>query len=139
MKKLTQYLYEAVNKPARIFIIIKPGFFQYAQQILEMFADEGWGIEKQKSKKLLESEAKQLYKIHKDEEWYNDLVEYMSSDITTAYILINKDLQMSHEIFDKISSLKDKIRDKWGKNESENVMHSSDSLEHMIQEQSIYF
>lgn len=139
MKAISVYLNESLHKPAEIFIIIKPGFFQYTQNILDCFAEEGWKILKQRSKKLLLKEARQLYKIHKNEDFYDDLCKYMSSDITTAFILRNEDKEMSDKIFHETSAIKDDIREKYGESDMRNVIHSSDSLEHMIQEQSIYF
>ena len=139
MKGIAYYITESIDDPARIFIIIKPGFFKYTQQILEYFRKEGWVVEKQRSKRLLLKEARQLYKIHKDEDWYKDLCIYMSSDITTAFILKNEDLKMSPKIFEGTSSIKDVIRKEYGESDMRNVIHSSDSPEHMRQEQSIYF
>ena len=141
MKNLNEILAESVNNSnaARIFIIIKPGFFNIAQDILNKFKEAGYIIEKQTSKKLLLKEAKQLYKIHKDEDWYNDLCDYMSSDITTAFILINKNKKMSPQIFKEINLIKDEIRNEYGESDMRNVIHSSDSINHMKQEQSIYF
>lgn len=139
MQNLSSFIMEALNDSARIFIIIKPGFFKYSQQILDRFKEDGWVVEKQTSKKLIESEARTLYKIHKDEDWFDELVEYMTSDVTTAFILKNDSMKMSPEVFEKTSTIKDEIRDKWGKNETENVMHSSDSIQHMKQESAVYF
>lgn len=139
MKSLTTHLYEAIKDPARIFIIIKPGFFKHTKEILEMFAEEGWKIERSTTKQLLLSEARTLYKIHKDEKWYQPLCEYMSSEPTTAFILRNDDLDMSPEIFKQTNAIKDRVREKYGESDMRNVMHSSDSIQHMQQERSVYF
>ncbi len=139
MESLTTHLTESLHNPAEIFIIIKPGFFQYTQDILNRFAEGGWKILKQRSKKLLLQEAKQLYKIHKKEDFYKDLCKYMSSDITTAFILRNDKLKQSPDTFKETTKIKDEIRDKYGESDMRNVIHSSDSLEHMNQEKSIYF
>lgn len=139
MKRLSEFLTESVKNAARIFIIIKPGYFNKAQDILERFEEVGYTIERQTSKKLLLREARSLYKIHKDEDWYKDLCDYMSSGVTTAFILINKDKKMSPEVFEEVGAIKDEIRDKFGESDMRNVMHSSDSVEHMKHEQSIYF
>jgi nucleoside diphosphate kinase len=139
MKTILTYLKESLHKPAEIFIIIKPGFFQYTQDILNHFAEDGWRILKQRSKKLLLKEAQRLYKIHENEDFYEDLCKYMSSDITTAFILRNDNKEMSNEIFKETSALKDEIRKMFGESDMRNVIHSSDSLEHMIKEKAIYF
>lgn len=139
MKDLTLFLAESIIDPARIFIIIKPGFFKYSKDILDRFNQDGWDVEKSRTKKLLLKEAKELYKIHKKEDWYKPLCEYMSSEPTTAFILINKGLKMSPKIFDMVGEIKDEIREKYGESDMRNVMHSSDSIDHMRHEQSIYF
>ena len=139
MKSITHYLNESLLHPARIFIIVKPGFFKYSQEILERFAKDGWELEKSRTKQLLPKEAKALYKIHKDEEWYKPLWEYMSSEPTTAFILINRQKSMTPSIFAETSAIKDEIREKYGESDMRNVIHSSDSIEHMEHEQHIYF
>lgn len=136
---LCDYLNESLHEPARIFVIIKPGFFKYSQQILERFAVDGWEVEKSRTKQLLLKEAKRLYSIHKKEDWYKPLCEYMSSEPTTAFILINKKRQKSPSIFDEVGSIKDEIRNEYGESDMRNVMHSSDSFEHMRNEMSVYF
>lgn len=139
MKHIQDILRESINDPARIFIIIKPGFFQYSKQILDRFAKDGWYIEKSTTKRLLPSEARALYRIHKKEDWYKPLCQYMSSDSTTAFILRNDDLPMNQESIDAVKSIKDELREKYGESDMRNVLHSSDSIEHMMTEKSIYF
>ena len=40
---------------------------------------------------------------------------------------------------EQMDSLKDKVRDKWGKNDMKNAMHSSDSIENVKRESKIVF
>ena len=134
MKTLKSVILEGLNKPT-IFTIVKPGFLDLAQTIIEKFEENGYSIEKIKTKKLLPTEAQELYAIHKEEEWYEPLWKYMSSEPTTA-IIFSKDCE---DIFKETSKLKDEIRDKFGESDMRNVLHSSDSQEHMETEQSIYF
>ena len=65
----------------KIFVIIKPGFLQHSQSIIERFKERGWKVEKTRVKKLLLSEAKSLYKVHKEEDFYKPLCEYMKRKI----------------------------------------------------------
>ena len=139
MKSLNLYLTESLDNTARIFIIIKPGFFKYAKQILDKFAESGWGIERQTSKKLTLKEAHTIYNVHKKEPWYKELCQYMASDITTGFMLIDKTRKMSPDIFKETDSIKDEIRDTYGESEMRNVMHSSSDMEGMKKEASIYF
>lgn len=129
---------------AWIFVIIKPGFETLSQAIIEEFTTESpahtaWQLSKVRTKMLLPQEARELYKIHKKEEWYEDLWKYMSSGKTTGLLFVKPEEKMSKKIFKEVDEIKDYIRDKYGESEMRNVIHSSDSLEHMKWESSIYF
>lgn len=139
MQHLRDLLLESVDDSARIFIIIKPGFLQYSASILKRFAQDGWDIERSKTKLLLLKEARALYRIHKEEGWYKPLCDYMSSGPTEAFILKNKNIKMSPAVFDEVKTIKDELREKYGESDMRNVLHSSDSIGHMMTEKSIYF
>ena len=134
MKPLRTILLEEVNKQS-IFVVVKPGFLNLAQTIIERFENNGYHLEKIRTKRLLLSEAQQLYVIHKKEGWYKQLCQYMSSEPTTA-IIFSKDCK---DIFKDSSNLKDEIRKEFGESDMRNVIHSSDSQEHMDFESSLYF
>lgn len=90
MKNIKSYLKDNIKDPLRknhVLVVVKPGFENLLNIITDKFIDNGYKIIKMKTKRLLLSEAKQLYKIHKKESFYNDLCEYMSSGISTAFIL----------------------------------------------------
>lgn len=141
-------LYEFIDTDIRnansrafdIFTIIKPGFLNLSKEIIERFNENGWEVYKTRTKKLLLSEAKELYKIHKDEEWYESLCNYMSSGESMA-VMYRKiyDATKTPDIFKETEEIKDAIREDYGESDMRNVMHSSDSLEHMENEQVIYF
>ena len=134
MISLYEYITESLND--KIFVIIKPGFLNLSDEILEKFTSNGYELYQMKTKKLLLSEAKELYSIHKEEDFYDDLCKYMSSDLSTAIIFKNSN---SKNIFEDTKKIKDSIREQYGESDMRNVIHSSDSLSHMINEQSIYF
>jgi nucleoside diphosphate kinase len=139
MTTLKEHLLESIKSTAEIFMIIKPGFLSQSQQILEILQKEGWEVKHSRVKRLLLSEAKRLYRIHKGQDFYKDLCEYMSSDISCAYILVNKSKKMSEQTFEEFSQIKQTIREKFGESEMRNVIHSSDSIENMYKEKSVYF
>lgn len=136
MKTIYEHVQSAPMQ--KIFVIIKPGFLQHSQSIIEIFKEAGWRVEKTRVKRLLLSEAKSLYKVHKEEDFYKPLCEYMSSDITRA-IIFSKSGNQSKSTFDKVSKLKDEIRKEYGESDMRNVLHSSDSQEAMDYEMGIYF
>lgn len=145
MKSLTQHLTEAFQPVlfpdpdyAYVFTIIKPGFLDKAQDIIDIFAKHDWQIEAMRTTKLLRSQAEDLYSIHKDEEWYDNLCDYMSSDLSQA--IIYKRLSSNRtDQFEEVAKLKDDIRNMWGIDDCRNVMHSSDSFANMEHEAKIYF
>ncbi len=121
-----------------IFVIIKPGFLKDNQFIINEFEKRGWEIDRIKTKRLLLSEAKRLYDIHKKEEWFGDLCDYMTSDLCMG-VLFKKDKPMSKKMFDETNKIKDFIRKKLGESEMRNAIHSSDSLERLQIEREIFF
>lgn len=136
MKDISSFLNELNGmKKNQVFVIIKPGFENIIGTLYTEFKEHGYKIVQMKTKKLLKSEAKELYKVHKDEDFYEALCKYMSSGKTTAFILSKK----TKNIFKEFSKLKDKIREKYGESDMRNVIHSSDSFESFEHESSIYF
>lgn len=133
MKQLKMYLTDP--KKDEVFVIIKPGFLKKSAEIMEMIREEGFELVKTKTKFLTLDEAKKLYLIHKDEEWYKSLCDYMSSDLTLGLLFKSDD----KDPLKKMAEVKDKVREKFGESDMRNVMHSSDSYEHMLDEQCIYF
>lgn len=121
-----------------IFVIVKPGFLKHTQYVIQKFEEKGWKLDRIKTKKLLLSEAKRLYNIHKKEDFYKNLCSYMSSDLSTAMLFI-KDKPMSDKMFNETNKIKDSIRDDIGESEMRNAIHSSDSLERLQIERRIYF
>lgn len=134
MKKLAPYS----KTTKHIFVIIKPGFLPLCSKILQIFEESGWNISMLRTKQLLLSEAQKLYTIHKGKDFYKDLCKYMSSGLTMAFIF-EKDMPMDDKVFEEVGEIKNIIRKKWGESDMRNVIHSSDSLEHMNQEAPIYF
>ena len=97
MKELKSYL-SHVNDPFskdpmkkdHVLVVIKPGFENLLSTLCDLFKQNVYKIVKTKTKRLLESEAKSLYKVHEKEDFYEDLCKYMSSGLSTAMILYKK-------------------------------------------------
>lgn len=139
MKDLETYLKSTnVNDPMKknhVLVVVKPGFESLLGTVCNLFKKNGYQIIKTKTKRLTTTEAKELYKVHKDEDFYEDLCKYMSSGLTTAFIVKKK----SNNIFDEFAKLKDKIREEYGESDMRNVIHSSDSYKSFTHESQIYF
>ena len=137
MESLKEYL-TFKSGTQKVFIIIKPGFLQYTENIMEILKDAGWVVDRTIVKKLLPQESKKLYEVHKKESFYEDLCNYMSSDISRACILKKIGSKLD-DPFETIAKIKDNIRTEYGESDMRNVMHSSDSYESMVHEASVYF
>lgn len=121
----------------KIFIVIKPGFNEISNKIIEEFKQHGFALSNMKPKRLTLNEAKSLYRVHHKEDFYNDLCKYMSSGVSIG-VLFQHNLD-TETAFEKLDKIKSKIRDKYSKNDMENVMHSSDKFENMQKECRKYF
>jgi nucleoside-diphosphate kinase len=138
MKDLKKYLESNVNDPMRknhVLVVVKPGFEHLLTELVQLFIDNHYKIVKTVTKRLQLDEAKRLYIIHKKEKFYTDLCEYMSSGISTAFILRKK----SDNIFDDFAKIKDEVRKKYSQSEMRNVLHSSDSYKNFTHEAGVYF
>lgn len=136
-----QTLYEVLNSQfgyQLIFTIIKPGFLQYTQQILDIFKENGWEMDQTRIKALTFDEAKELYKVHKKEDWYEALCRYMSSGVSRA-IMFTKPGKQTKQTYEDVAKIKDGIRERWGVDDCRNVMHSSDCMSALEHESRFYF
>lgn len=130
MKSLTDFILEQQNK--KEFIIIKPGFLDLKNEILEFLKQHKIIPIREERKTLSLKEAKKLYKMHSEEDFYEDLCKYMSEADTIGILLCNYGN-------DDMCKLKDEIREKYGKDEMQNCIHSSDSGLNVYRESKIYF
>lgn len=150
MKTLISYLNESKDKSIyatgfqpkfdsekKIFIIVKPGFLDLANQIIDKYKESGFELFETRTTRLTINQARSLYKMHKKEDWYNDLCKYMVSDISMGITF--KYGCSTKEAFKKCAELKDEIREKYGEDDKRNVMHSSDNHSNMERESSFYF
>ena len=134
MKTLIQFIKEQ-SAELNAFVILKPEFLKYEQQWLDMLTNNDWQIVQKKKLKLTHEQAEELYKMHKDKDFYKDLCDYMSSDDCIC-CTCHKDCK---DPIKEMKKLKDKARDAWGKSEMKNAMHSSDSLKNVERESKIVF
>lgn len=138
MKSLIQTLSQQFMTHPWIFVVIKPGFIGCAKEIINIFKEHGWSLQRTRTKQLLLREAKLLYKAHQKEDFYDSLCKYMSSDLSTG-LIFTKGGELNKNDFKEVDEIKDYIRKKYGESDMRNVIHSSDSLSNMELEASIYF
>lgn len=117
------------------FAILKPEFLDHEEDFLTLLKNNGWNVIQKSKRTLTNDEAKELYKMHKDKDFYNNLCKYMSSSDCLC-CQCYKDCQ---DPIKDMNSIKDKVRKSWGKDEMKNGMHSSDSLENVNRESKLIF
>lgn len=118
---------------ANAFCLLKPGFLKHEEEFRDTLKAKGWNVLKDKEVQLSDTQAANLYSPHADKEFYGDLCKYMASGPSHWYACY-KDCEDPIKDMDK---LKDEIRNKWGKDDMKNAMHSSDSIENVSREMMI--
>lgn len=143
MQSLAKYITEHLSTPenCKAFIIIKPGFLQYKDEIFDYINKKGFiMVDHTEPFTLSDAQVKKLYGCHSKEDWYDDLCKYMvSGDIIAAEYLFDYDKYPGTNTISLMKDIKHHFRDKYGKSEMKNCMHSSDSLEHVQKEGKIIF
>lgn len=114
------------------FVIIKPEFERYKDEIVKYLIDNGLVISKVLKRRLSLDKALLLYIPHHDKDFYWDLCEYMSSGDSIGYLFYNPNKV-------DVLKLKDEIRKVYGKDDMRNAIHSSDSKKNVKRESNIYF
>ena len=148
-KGLADHIKEAIDesmvakattkKIPRAFIVIKPGFLGYSEDIIKVFTDEGFRVIGKHYMCLTLGEARRLYKQHAKESFYDDLCNYMSSSASMGVLLLPTEEKHYYNLYKVIDMLKDQVRKKYGKDEMRNAIHGSDSKEAMERESRVYF
>ena len=147
MKQLVEYINEAQYQSVylsvhegeigkKVFICIKPGFIDKAPQIVDKFKRAGFMFKAWRTKQLTLGEAKRMYYVHKDEDFYYKLCKYMSSGPCMGVIM---EYWGEGKVFDIVSDIKEKIREQFGEDDMRNCLHSSDNPENMKKEMSVFF
>lgn len=140
MKSLNAYLKSPVEKaqqvPQEVFVVVKPGFIDKANKIIDKFAHEGFLFKQMRTKQLTLGEAKRMYYVHKDEEFYGRLCKYMASGPCLGIMF---DATGVEEPFKKTKELKEQIRQQFGEDEMRNCLHSSNNVKDMAKESAVFF
>jgi nucleoside-diphosphate kinase len=129
----------------RTFVIIKPDAVEKAVigDIISFFERNGLKIIGMKMLSLLRKEAEDLYSVHRDKSFYNDLVEFIMSGPIVAMILEGENaIERVREIIGATDPKKAKagtVRAKFGTNIQVNAVHASDSIESYKREAPIIF
>jgi len=103
----------------------------------------GLKIIAQKRIKLSKSQAENFYNIHKEKSFFNDLIDYMTSDSVVVQVLESENAVNKYREIMGATNPKDAkegtIRHMHALNVQENSVHGSDSLENANKEISFFF
>ena len=129
----------------KTFSIIKPDATKrnLTGAINKIIEENGLRIIAQKRIQLSADTAKIFYEVHNDKAFYNDLVEYMSSDPVIVQVLegnnaINKYRKIMGST-DPLLAEEGTIRKQVAISKQENSVHGSDSIENAKKEINFFF
>ena len=129
----------------RTFSIIKPDATKrnITGKINSLIEDNGLRIIAQKRIRLEKSQAEDFYKIHKDKPFFNDLVDYMTSEPVVLQVLESENaVNKYREIMGATNPKEAKegtIRNLYALDVQENSVHGSDSNENANIEIKFFF
>ena len=120
------------------FIIIKPGFLKYTDNIIRDLHRLDFIVIEAMEKTLTREEAETIYSVHKGKPFYEELIYYMTSSPCIGMILLSpfSDRESATET---LKQLKDKYRKRYSIDKIHNVIHSSDSYQNAIYEAEAFF
>ena len=125
--------------------IIKPDAVErnLAEEIKQMFLNNGFEILKEKKIQISKEEAEQFYLVHQTKPFYNELCKYLSSGPIVVMILgKNNAVLANRELMGSTNPIEAKdgtIRKKYGISIDKNSVHGSDSLENANKEINFFF
>ena len=120
------------------FIIIKPGFLRYTDNIIKDLHRLDFVIIEAREKTLTREEAETIYSVHKGKPFYEKLIKYMTSGPSIGMILLSPFSDRESTI-ETLKQLKERYRKRYGIDKTRNVMHSSDSYQNVIYEAEAFF
>ena len=127
------------------FSIIKPDATKrnITGSINKIIEDKGLRIIAQKRIVLSKDKAQEFYSIHKEKPFFNDLIEYMTSEPVIVQVLKAENAVLKYREVMGSTNPKDatsgSIRNLYGLNIQENSVHGSDSDENAQKEIKYFF
>ena len=125
--------------------IIKPDAVErnLAEEIKQMFLNNGFEILKEKKIQISKEEAEQFYVVHQAKPFYNELCSYLSSGPIIVMVLGKSNAVLANrELMGSTNPIEAKegtIRKKYGISIDKNSVHGSDSVENAKIEIDFFF
>ena len=120
------------------FIIIKPGFLKYTDEIIRDLHRHDFIVIEAKEKTLTKDEAEIIYSCHKGKPFFDKLIKYMTSGPSIGMILLSPYSDIESAI-ETLKQLKEKYRKRYSIDKIHNVIHSSDSYQSALHEAEAFF
>lgn len=125
------------------FTIIKPNAFDKTEQILRRISFEGFQTIGIRSVFLNKEKAENFYSIHKDKDFFSDLIKFMTSGPITICALKKDNAVIDFRNLigdtDPKEANPGTIRSMYGTDIAENAIHGSDSDENAKKEILFFF
>ncbi|MBD3349569.1 MAG: nucleoside-diphosphate kinase [Candidatus Eisenbacteria bacterium] len=129
----------------RTFLLIKPSAVSAGNVggIISCLEDAGFAIAALTMKTMSREEAARFYDVHAGKEFYEPLMDYMTSGPTVGMLLEAEDaiaaLRRTVGATDPAQAAEGTIRARYGRTVRQNAVHASDSPERVEHEADIYF
>ncbi|MEB3759141.1 MAG: nucleoside-diphosphate kinase [Desulfurococcales archaeon] len=129
----------------KTFVMIKPDAVKRGLigEIVSRFERKGLKIKALKMVKLTRERAEQLYSVHRDKPFFNDLVEFVTSGPVVAMVLEGDSaisvVRLLIGSTDARKAAPGTIRGDFALDIQENVVHASDSPESFEREYRVFF
>ena len=120
------------------FIIIKPEFLKYTDNIIRDLHRLDFIVIEAMEKTLTREEAETIYSVHKGKPFYEELIDYMTSSPCIGMILLSPFSDRESTI-ETLKQVKERYRKRYSIDKTRNVMHSSDSYQNVIYEAEAFF
>ncbi len=127
------------------FIMIKPNAVEkgLVGEILKRIESKGLKVVEQRMSTLSKEKASELYAVHKERPFYNDLVEYITSGpVVLMKVEGNSAVKAMRSIMgatDPLEAASGTIRGDYGLDITKNLVHGSDSAENAQKELNLFF
>ena len=141
----TNHRYLGGDSVERTFIILKPNTVRRGLigEIIRRFEQRGIKIVGMKFLKITRQQAERLYECHKGKEFYDELIEFMTSGpVVTLVLEAPRVLELVRHIVGSTDPLKAEagsIRGEFALTVTKNLVHASDCPDGFERESSIFF
>lgn len=129
------------------FVVIKPDAMRRALmgEIISRFENKGFVIEEAKLIWMTKDEAKELYSVHKNKGFFDNLIQFMVTGPSMVMIVGRRNGVMEARKLtgavgpDGTANVPGTIRGDFATGVTENVVHSSDCPEQALWEANVFF